>query len=224
MYFLRFPVYRLDQAINSMAASKDPDAAFFKKLDGFQPCEITELKAGTHIFAVYGDNFFKSANYTIEIMCAAPFSEEKEKLRNVEAKILSKRAELSKFEAEYREVLAQFTEMTSRYAKEMQAVSPITDLWLDFAQLFHGIFSHIDELLKERDAIHASYTTIQPIKRSSSHSRLRTSFKESKGDGEQEARSRKSSTRDRPKKKRWYNVHFKVEKKKPLKYLLEINL
>lgn len=51
-----------------------------------------------------GDNFFKSASYTVEIMCAGPFSEEKEKLRTVEAKLLTKRAELSKFEAEYREV------------------------------------------------------------------------------------------------------------------------
>lgn len=93
MYFLGFPVYRLDQTLNSvsyccygspcrffiyilrtffhsnltfflfnfpatmfhqMAAAKDPDVAFFKKLDGFQPCEITELKAGNHFFAVYG--------------------------------------------------------------------------------------------------------------------------------------------------------------------------
>jgi hypothetical protein len=37
-----------------IAAAKDADAAFFKKLDGFQPYEITELKAGTHVFAVYG--------------------------------------------------------------------------------------------------------------------------------------------------------------------------
>ena len=37
-----------------IALNKDPDAAFFKRLDGFQPCEINELKAGTHIFAVYG--------------------------------------------------------------------------------------------------------------------------------------------------------------------------
>lgn len=37
-----------------MSAAKDPDSAFFKKLDGFQPCEINELKAGTHVFAVYG--------------------------------------------------------------------------------------------------------------------------------------------------------------------------
>jgi len=37
-----------------IAAAKDADAAFFKKLDGFQPCEISELKAGTHVFGVYG--------------------------------------------------------------------------------------------------------------------------------------------------------------------------
>ena len=40
-----------------MAAAKDPDSAFFKRLDGFQPCEITELKAGTHVFAIYGQFF-----------------------------------------------------------------------------------------------------------------------------------------------------------------------
>lgn len=121
-----------------MTAVKDPDTAFFKKLDGFQPCEVTELKSGTHVFAVYGtvsvlscqyngkdmsmqawisfsfsigylahslgDNFFKSAHYTIEVLCAAPFTEEKDNLRAVEAQILSKRVDLSKFESEYREV------------------------------------------------------------------------------------------------------------------------
>lgn len=190
MYFLGFPVYRLDQTMNSIAASKDPDTSFFKKLDGFQPCELTELKAGTHIFAVYGDNFFKSANYTIEVLCAAPFSEEKENLRNVETQILSKRAEISKFESEYREVLAQFTEMTSRYAHEMQT---------------------IDELLKQRNEIHASYTVV-PLKRSnSSKSRSKTSLKESKEDGETRE---KRNTRERPRKKKWYNLHLRVDKRK----------
>ncbi|XP_077237853.1 ARG1-like 1 [Tasmannia lanceolata] len=194
MYFLCFPVFRLDQTINSMAAAKDPDATFFKKLDGFLPCEITELKAGTHVFAVYGDNFFKSANYTIEALCAEPFSEEKEQLRDVEAQILSKRVELSKFETEYREVLAQFTEMTNRYAQEMQA---------------------IDELLKQRDAIHASYSTAPPLKRNSSNSKVRASFKESKGEEEERQTREKKPTRDRPKKKKWYNIHLKVDKRKP---------
>ncbi|XP_039047579.1 chaperone protein dnaJ 16-like isoform X2 [Hibiscus syriacus] len=188
MYFLGFPVYCLDQTV---AAAKDSDAAFFKKLDGFQPCEITELKPGTHVFAVYGDNFFKSVSYTIEAICAAPFIEEKENLRAVEAEILSKRAELSKFETEYREVLAQFTEMTSRYANEMQ---------------------EIDELLKQRNEIHASYTTIPKIKRSSSRNKSKAASKEAKEDGE--VRDRKHSTSDRNKKK-WYNIHLNIDRRKP---------
>ncbi|KAL5661413.1 hypothetical protein ACJX0J_028538, partial [Zea mays] len=120
MYFLGFPVYRFEQN-NLAAAAKDSDGAFFKRLDSFQPCDIHELKPGTHFFAVYGDNFFKSASYTIEVVCGESFPAEKEMLRNVEAKILTKRAELSKFESEYREVLAKFTEMTSKYTQEMQA-------------------------------------------------------------------------------------------------------
>ncbi|KAK6160139.1 hypothetical protein DH2020_003520 [Rehmannia glutinosa] len=191
MYFLGFPVYRMDPAHSSGAPVKDPDAAFFKKLDGFQPCEITELKAGTHYFAVYGDNFFKSISYTIEFLSAAPFPEEKENLRSVEAQILSKRVELSKFETEYREVLAQFTEMTSRYAQEMQ---------------------DIDELLKQRNDIHASYTTAPQIKRSSSsRSKHKASFKES---DDVPGREKKYS-RDRSKKKKWFNLHLKVDKRKP---------
>ncbi|XP_011034192.1 PREDICTED: chaperone protein dnaJ 16 isoform X3 [Populus euphratica] len=192
MYFLCFPVYRLDHTVNSIAAAKDADAAFFKKLDGFQPYEITELKAGTHVFAVYGDNFFKSASYSIEALCAAPFMEEKANLRAVEADILAKRAEISKFETEYREVLAQFTEMTSRYAQEMQA---------------------IDELLRQRNEIHASYTTAPPMKRSSGKQRNKGSIKETKEDAQ--VRDKKPSTRDRPKKKKWFNIHLKVDKRKP---------
>ncbi|TXG56370.1 hypothetical protein EZV62_017683 [Acer yangbiense] len=192
MFFLGFPVYRLDQTLNSMAAAKDPDAAFFKKLDGFQPCELSELKAGTHVFAVYGDNFFKSASYTLEALCAAPFTEEKEDLRDVEAQILTKRVELSKFENEYREVLAQFTEMTGRYAQEMQA---------------------IDELLKQRNDIHASYTTIPPMKRSSSKNRNRGPSREVKEDAQ--VREKKPTMRDRPKRKKWFNIHLKVDKRKP---------
>ncbi|GAB4839863.1 Chaperone protein dnaJ 16 [Ancistrocladus abbreviatus] len=189
MYFLGFPVFRLDHTTHTIAAAKDPDAAFFRKLDGFQPCEIIELKAGTHVFAVYGDNFFKSASYTIEALCAASSVREKDDLRAVEAQILSKRAELSRFESEYREVLAQFTEMTSRYAKEMQT---------------------IDDLLKHRNEIHASYSVAPQMKRSTSKSK-RSSFKEPIEEGQAKE---KRPTKDRPRKKKWYNLHLKVNQRK----------
>ncbi|KAG2269225.1 hypothetical protein Bca52824_063780 [Brassica carinata] len=184
MYFLGFPVYRLDHTNNSMAQAKDPETAFFKKLDGFQQCELTELKAGTHVFAVYGDNFFKSVNYTIQVLCAASFTQEKEDLRSVEAQILTKRAELAKFETEYREVLVQFTDMTSRYAQEMQS---------------------IDELLKQRNEIHSAYTTAPVIKRSSSKNRLnrlrRNSFKRQRLSLHQLNRKKKRTRRKRKRKK-----------------------
>jgi hypothetical protein len=198
------------------AAAKDPDSAFFKRLDGFQPCEVNELKEGTHYFAVYGDNFFKSATYTVEVVCAEPFTAEKEKLRSVEAKILAKRSELSKFESEYREVLAKFTEMTSRYAQEMQT---------------------IDELLNERNSIHASYTNSPTLKRSSSGSKgRRTSSKGSKRDDEQSAKKEKKSKsppmeasvsdeegpkkekkpKERLRRKKWFSIHhLKVDKRRP---------
>lgn len=116
--------------------TKDPDAAFFKKLDGLQPCEIAELKGGDHVFAVYGhicpiltivfslcfccnsvltiaahfigDNFFKSASYTIEAVCAQSFEEASMKLKHIEANLLLKRDELHQFEKEYKKVRVPF--------------------------------------------------------------------------------------------------------------------
>lgn len=43
-------------AVVQLAMAKDPEGAFFKRLEGLQPCEVSELKPGTHIFAVYGLN------------------------------------------------------------------------------------------------------------------------------------------------------------------------
>jgi len=51
-----------------LAIAKDPDAAFFRRLEGLQPCEVSELKAGTHIFAVYGWNYFVSFEYGLAIL------------------------------------------------------------------------------------------------------------------------------------------------------------
>ncbi|KAJ8445316.1 hypothetical protein Cgig2_010674 [Carnegiea gigantea] len=124
MYFLHFQVYRLDSTVNALAMAKDPEAAFFKRLEGLQPCEVSELKAGTHIFAVYGDNFFKPATYTIEALCARTYEDTTEKLKDIEAQILRKRNELRQFETEYRKV---------------------------------------DELLKQRDNIHSSFTVARAL-------------------------------------------------------------
>ena len=70
----------------------------------------------------------------------------------------------------------------------------------------------IDELLRQRNEIHASYT-IAPMKRSSSKSRNKGPSRETREDAQ--VRDKKPSMRDRPKKKKWFNIHLKVDKRKP---------
>ncbi|KAK4753819.1 hypothetical protein SAY87_001923 [Trapa incisa] len=198
MYFLHFQVYRLDSTLNALAMAKDPEAAFFKRLEGLQPCEISELKSGTHIFAVYGDNFFKTATYTIEALCAKSYEDTTQKLKDIEAQILRKRNELRQFETEYRKALARFQEVTNRYGQEKQSV---------------------DELLKERDNIHSSFTVAKIASNSGSTSNLsngsngcsssnRIAGDESPGD------DGTADGKDKSGKKKWFNLNLRGSDKK----------
>lgn len=190
MYFLHFQVYRLDLTMNALAMAKDPEAAFFKKLEGLQPCEVADLKAGTHIFAVYGDNFFKSASYTIEAVSAESFKESSEKLKSIEAQLLSKRNELRQFEVEYKEVLARFTAVSNKFKEEKVAV---------------------DELLKSRESIQASFSVVPQAKRHSSISNVGVPPSEEKAGTS--ADESPVEARDKSSKKKWFGMNFKAEKK-----------
>ncbi|KAJ6982147.1 chaperone protein dnaJ 15-like isoform X1 [Populus alba x Populus x berolinensis] len=193
MYFLHFQVYRMDSTVNALAIAKDPDAAFFKRLEGLQPCEVSELKAGTHIFAVYGDNFFKTATYTIEALCAKTYEDTTEKLKDIEAQILRKRNELRQFETEYRKALARFQEVTNRYSQEKQSV---------------------DELLKQRDSIHASFTVTKMVSYLSNGSTSKVIGDDSKAESPVEDGG--SDGKDKSSKKKWFNLNLKGSEKKVL--------
>ncbi|KAG2322600.1 hypothetical protein Bca4012_057295 [Brassica carinata] len=194
MYFLHFQVYRMDSTVNALAAAKDPESAFFKRLEGLQPCEVSELRAGTHIFAVYGDNFFKTASYTIEALCAKTYEETTEKLKEIEAQILRKRNDLRQFESEYRKALARFQEVTTRYTQEKQTV---------------------DELLKQRDSIHSSFSVVktQSGNNLSNGSSSKTQGDEPKGDGDSPGEEGGAESRDKSKRK-WFNLNIKGSDKK----------
>lgn len=71
----------------------------------------------------------------------------------------------------------------------------------------------IDEFLKQRNELHASYTSAPQIKRSSS-SRSKNKAAVKEGEDCSQGKDKKQS-RERSKKKRWYNLHLKGDKKKP---------
>ncbi|KAG0464078.1 hypothetical protein HPP92_019713 [Vanilla planifolia] len=192
MYFLHFQVYRMDSAMNTLAMAKDPEAAFFKRLEGLQPCEVCELKPGTHIFAVYGDNFFKPASYTIEAMCAKTYEDTTQKLKEIEVQILAKRNDLRQFETEYRKALALFQEVTNKYSLEKQAV---------------------DELLKERDQIHSSFTTTRSLINSSgSGSSSKTHIDDLRIDSQSDDGS--LDWKEKSNKKKWFGINLSRSDKK----------
>nr|CAD1823518.1 unnamed protein product [Ananas comosus var. bracteatus] len=193
MYFLHFQVYRMDSTVSALAMAKDPEASFFKRLEGLQPCEVSELKPGTHIFAVYGDNFFKPATYTIEAICAKSYEDTTERLKEIDAKILAKRNDLRQFETEYRKALARFQEVTNRYGQEKQAV---------------------DELLKQRDSIQSSFTTVRTIVNSTGSSSASGKFtaEESRYDSLGEDGS--VDGKDKSNKKKWFNLNLNRSDKK----------
>ncbi|KAF3782756.1 Chaperone protein dnaJ 15 [Nymphaea thermarum] len=184
MYFLRFQVYRMDSTTNALAVAKDPEAAFFKKLDGLHPCEISELKGGDHVFAVYGDNFFKSASYTIEAVCAQSLEEASVNLKEIEANLLVKRDELHQFEKEYKKALAHYQEVMKRYAEEKK---------------------NVDELLKRRDGIHSSFSTGRVVKMTTSSSSKYLNG-DSRGEDVNAMKDPSSDGKERTGKKRWYDL------------------
>ncbi|KAB2624259.1 chaperone protein dnaJ 15-like [Pyrus ussuriensis x Pyrus communis] len=198
MYFLHFQVYRMDSTLNALAMAKDPEAAFFKRLEGLQPCEVSELKAGTHIFAVYGDNFFKTATYTIEALCVRSYEDTTEKLKEIEAQILRKRNELRQFETEYRKALQRFQEVTNRYTQEKQSV---------------------DELLKQRDHIHSSFTITRTNSIIVGGGSGTANGSTSKNPGEDSKAESPvddggSDGKDKSGKKKWFNLNLKGSDKK----------
>ncbi|PIA56389.1 hypothetical protein AQUCO_00700601v1 [Aquilegia coerulea] len=206
MYFLHFQVYRLDSTVTALAMAKDLKAAYFKRLEGLQPCEVSELKAGTHIFAVYGDHFSKTTSYTIEALCAKTFEDTSEKLKEIESQILRKRIELRQFETayrnlqnaqseteEYRNAVARYQEFHIRYRHENQTVN---------------------ELLKQRDNIHSSFTTIASsgnnITGSSSSSSSKVTVEEFKAQSPGEDAAASIPYSDKSSKKKWYfNLNLK---------------
>eukprot|EP00271_Cylindrocystis_brebissonii_P023090 TRINITY_DN932_c5_g1_i1.p1 TRINITY_DN932_c5_g1~~TRINITY_DN932_c5_g1_i1.p1 ORF type:complete len:405 (+),score=84.16 TRINITY_DN932_c5_g1_i1:458-1672(+) len=140
-YFFGYPVFRLDPTVSTLEIAKDPEAALFKKLENMQPCEMKELRGGTHIFAVYGDNFFKSTPYTIEAKVLEEGNDfvHKMELQEIEAKLLTKREELRKFEVVYKEAMARFLEADARLKNEK---------------------SEVDLLLAERNRVQEQFTSV----------------------------------------------------------------
>ncbi|CAI8591206.1 unnamed protein product [Vicia faba] len=131
--------------------AKDTEWAFFKRLEGPQPCELSELKPGTHIFVVYGDKFFKTASYTIESVCADTLGNTTEKHKDIEAQIKKKGMSFANPKQSIERHWHAIKKLQTDMQKKKQSV---------------------DELVKQRDGILSTFTMVNTTDISGSVSNL----------------------------------------------------
>ncbi|KAL2485083.1 Chaperone protein dnaJ 15 [Abeliophyllum distichum] len=176
-----------------MDMAKDPEATFFKRLEGLQPCEVLQLKTGAHVFDFYGSSLvwylpaITSSNLLSTQLRLSVQS--LPRIQLISFRVLRKRNELSQFETEYRPALARFQEVTNRYSQEKQSVY---------------------ELL---DNIHSSFTVARSVANASGNEHFSNgSSSKSPGDvlkTESPVEEGSSESKDKSTNKKWFNLNLK---------------
>ncbi|EFH64917.1 hypothetical protein ARALYDRAFT_894601 [Arabidopsis lyrata subsp. lyrata] len=137
----------------------------------------------------------QSTSYTIEALCAKTYEDTIEKLKEIEAQVLTKRFDLPQFETEYQQLeieyhkaLARFEKGTKRYSQEMQ---------------------YVDELLKQRDSIRSSFSVVKTPSGNnlSNGSSSKAQGEESKGEGDSVVEEGEPESKNRSKNK-WFNFNL----------------
>ena len=93
--------------------------------------------SGQHLFCVYGDNWFQSVKYNLQVLVAEPRDEMNAiKIMEAEIRLADKKEHLEKFQPEFCELKKKFEEA----CKELE-----------------GDIKEIDELIKSRESAYTDY-------------------------------------------------------------------
>eukprot|EP00193_Tetraselmis_chui_P000485 CAMPEP_0177763588 /NCGR_PEP_ID=MMETSP0491_2-20121128/6950_1 /TAXON_ID=63592 /ORGANISM="Tetraselmis chuii, Strain PLY429" /LENGTH=424 /DNA_ID=CAMNT_0019279703 /DNA_START=143 /DNA_END=1417 /DNA_ORIENTATION=- len=124
LFFLQFDTFSLGPKPSALETAEDPEAELFRRLDSLRKRETSSLQPGTHIFAVYGDNWFNRGKYEIEaVRVQRPGTYGPALiLRDVEASLAAKKGELRGFEKEYRWAQSEYLAACEKFGKMHEEV------------------------------------------------------------------------------------------------------
>eukprot|EP00736_Rhodelphis_marinus_P000829 Rmarinus@m.23459 len=118
MFFLPFASLNLGPPPPLMMDDEEMPP-LFRKLDSLEPSRYAEvLNPGVHLFAVYGDNFFRKVQFTIEAKLLAADNSTVSRIQGLERDLVERKAELDNFQRDYLELLAAYKEAKKRYDEE----------------------------------------------------------------------------------------------------------
>lgn len=138
MYIVPYGRYNYVESmpLSMMKHLEDDVPPVFMILDTFDK-DVKSLLPGTHLFCVYGDNWFQSVKYSLRCLVAVPKSEEcVVTIQSSEEKLAEKKRELENFQAEFCEKKKKYEEACKRLEEDITAVA---------------------ELMEEREKAYASY-------------------------------------------------------------------
>eukprot|EP00164_Ancoracysta_twista_P001016 GFYU01001326.1.p1 GENE.GFYU01001326.1~~GFYU01001326.1.p1 ORF type:complete len:383 (-),score=128.11 GFYU01001326.1:237-1385(-) len=107
MFFLPFANYYLAPP-DMLVMSQTAEEYVFRRLDSLHKNRFGALEPGTHVFAVYGDNFFNKVKYTIELVVDLAGSEAKAQIETTETSVREQQDELKALESKYLEAKRLF--------------------------------------------------------------------------------------------------------------------
>jgi len=130
LYVVPYGRYNLMESmpLSMMKHLEDDVPPVFMILDTFDK-DIKSLMPGTHLFCVYGDNWFQSVRYTLRCLVAVPQDTDcVETIKTTEEKLATKKKELEKFQSEFCDIKKKYESARERLEND---VKEITELIVD---------------------------------------------------------------------------------------------
>jgi hypothetical protein len=129
LYVVPFARYNYVESmpLSLMKNLQDDVPPVFMILDTFDK-DVKSLLPGTHLFCVYGDNWFQSVKYTMRALVAVPKGRDCViSIQSSEAQLALKKMDLENFQAEFCETKKKYEEACKRLEEDITKISELFD-------------------------------------------------------------------------------------------------
>jgi len=165
LYVVPFGRYNLMETmpLSMMKHLEEDVPPVFMILDTYDKDVKSNLLPGTHLFCVYGDNWFQSVRYTLRCLVAVqPEADCVKTIQTAEEKLADKKRDLEKFQSEFCEIKKKYDAAKERLENDVKEIT---------------------ELIQEREGAYTEYIDESGLKYSHvpAHSRSVVNKNQNKG-------------------------------------------
>jgi len=128
LYVVPFGRYNLMETmpLSMMKHLEEDVPPVFMILDTYDKDVKSNLLPGTHLFCVYGDNWFQSVRYTLRCLVAVhPEADCVKTIQTAEEKLSEKKKELEKFQTEFCEIKKKYDAAKERLENDVKEITEL---------------------------------------------------------------------------------------------------